>query len=202
MNPSPIRIMIDMESTDTCARAGILTLGACTFGQPFGATRETFYSKASLASNEQLKRSINPETIAWWDKQDKSIRNEAFGGTGSVDDLLDNFATWCSHWVAGPAFSGVDKDLTKIELWSRGAGFDCEILQDAFLQIFGYYPFDFRKHMCQRTLQALMPEWLVKAVPQRAAKHVAYIDAYNQADIIDVALRNLSWHSAIGMQQR
>jgi hypothetical protein len=82
-----------------------------------------------------------------------------------------------------------------VELWSRGAGFDCEILQDAFYQIFGSYPFDFRKHMCQRTMERLMPEQLKNAVIPRwdARKHHALDDAMYQADMMDVALRNINW---------
>lgn len=181
----PIRIMIDMETTAQGARAGILTLGACTFGLESNLLRQTFYMRASLASNEALKRTIDKSTMEWWNKQDPSIREEAFGGTDSVDDVLDGFAKWCDNLS--------NSNPGDIELWSRGASFDCEILQDAFYQIFGAYPFDFRKHMCQRTLQRLMPTELIATVPQRVAKHISYIDAYNQADIADAGLRSLQW---------
>lgn len=193
----PIRIMIDFETLATGARAGILSLGACTFGLPFGQERQMFYAKATVASNEILKREISKSTMEWWGKQDAEIRKEAFSGTLAVDDVLDQFARWCGTLVAGPAFTDTPKDLSNIELWSRGAGFDCEIMQDAFLQIFGAYPFDFRKHMCQRTVERLMPAQLKAAIIPRAAKHVAYIDAMNQADVMDVALRNLNWSGAM-----
>lgn len=186
----PIRIMIDFETVDTCPRAGILSLGACTFGLPFGADRQLFYAKASLASNEQLKRSISRSTMEWWDKPENAeARKEAFSGTMAVDDVLEQFRIW-AHSVA---LSSSGTKIEDIELWSRGAGFDCEILQDAFYQIFGNYPFDFRKHMCQRTIERLMPAALRNGIKLRTAKHIAYIDALNQADVMDVALRNLNF---------
>jgi hypothetical protein len=187
MNQTPIRIMIDMETTSTDRRAGILSLGACVFGLPFGAPAYEFYERASLASNESLKRTIDRSTMEWWNKQDLEMRKEAFGGTQAVDDLLENFLKWVKDFRADPSY---------VEIWSRGAGFDCEILQDAFYQIFGSYPFDFRKHMCQRTVERLMPQSLKAAVITDPRKHHALVDAQNQARLMDVALRNLNWGGA------
>ncbi len=187
-NPtSPIRISIDMETASTERNASILTLGAAQFGLPFGATVPQFYKRASLANNELVGRDVNPETMQWWDKQTQEERIEVFSGQGTLIELLDDFGTFCEYQYG---------DLKSIELWSRGAGFDCEILQDAYMDLYGHYPFDFRKHMCQRTIQNLMPEWLVNAVPVNTRKHHALSDAKYQADILDVALRNLSWNMA------
>lgn len=184
-----IRVMIDMETVATSPRAAIVSLGACTFGLPFGAERKIFYGKASLASNEHLKREISRETMLWWDKEEnEAARLEAFSGTLALDDVLDQFLNWTDS-----IGNRVD-----IELWSRGAGFDCEILQDAFYQIFGSYPYDFRKHMCQRTVERLMPMTLKSAIPGNTYKHNALMDAMHQADVMDVALRNISWNG--GMQ--
>lgn len=178
------RISIDFETLAMSSRAGILSLGACTFGLPFGATQDTFYMKASLASNEMLKREISRSTMLWWDAPERSeARKEVFSGMNAVDDVLDSFRKWAES-INHPE---------QIELWSRGAGFDCEILQDAFYQIFGSYPFDFRKHMCQRTVERLMPETLKAGVSPNTQKHHALADAINQANLLDVALRNLSW---------
>ncbi len=179
---NPIRISIDMETVSTERNAAILTLGACVVGE----SSEQFYMRASLASNEHHKRDINRETMLWWDKQDPSTRLEAFGGTDSLLDVLDNFTLWAYR---------ISTDLSDVELWSRGAGFDCEILQDAYMSCFGSYPFNFRKHMCQRTLQALMPVWLTGAVAPNLSKHNALADAFYQAQIIQAGLNNLSWGS-------
>jgi hypothetical protein len=187
----PIRIMIDMEGTAQCASSGILTLGACTFGLPFGQQRQKFYERASLASNESMGRTISRSTMEWWDKQDKAMRDEAFGGTQNINLMLIAFEQWCIEKFAIDA--GREALVDRIELWSRGAGFDCEILQDAFLNIFGYYPFDFRKHMCQRTVERLMPASLKSAIPPQQSKHHALEDAMYQANVMDVALKNMMW---------
>jgi hypothetical protein len=151
---------------------------------------QQFYQRASLESNEKFKRKISLGTMKWWDEQDPIMRAEAFGGTVALDDMLSEFMIWCTT-LCPPSFS-----LGDIQLWSRGAGFDCEILQHAFYEIFGHYPFDFRNHMCQRTIEVLMPEWLVEGVknshPNRG-KHNALNDAIYQAGILDAALRNIRW---------
>lgn len=186
-----IRIMIDMETTGTDSDAGILTLGAVVFDVPFGYPRPTFYDKASLASNEAAGRKVDKATMEWWNKQDSELRKEVFSGTQSVSDMLSNFIVWCTNQLA-PGMS-LEKD---VQLWSRGAGFDCEILKHACYQLFGHYPFDFRNHMCQRTVEALMPAGLVNLVQNSYAsrrKHHALDDAMHQANMMDAALRNIIW---------
>lgn len=188
---TPIRIMIDFETGASSNDAAILSLGACTFGLPFGVERKQFYAKASVQSNHDLKRKFDPATMAWWDKQNADVRNEAFSGTLAVDDVIDGFAQWAFNLLPNKVVNNADAD---IELWSRGAGFDCEILQHAFYQIFGKYPFDFRKHMCQRTIERLMPEQLkLGRGGAHSMKHHALNDAIFQAELMDVALRNLNW---------
>lgn len=183
MSQAITRIMIDMETVDTCENAGILTLGACTFGLPFSVPRKHFYERASLSSNEFLKRSISKETMEWWDKQDPEMRKETFGGTDSIVLVLDMFVNWASRIAP----------IDEIELWSRGAGFDCNILQHAYQNLQGHYPFDFRKHMCQRTIERLMPPDLRNLLPKHTNKHHALQDALFQADVMDVALNNISF---------
>lgn len=179
----PIRVMIDFETLDTIPSAAILSMGAVQFGLPFGTDRPRFYERASMSSNEFRHRSISRGTVEWWDKQSVEARNEAFGGTQEVDDMLTLFLEWI----------GTIAPAEEVEIWSRGAGFDCEILQHAFLNIFGNYPFDFRKHMCQRTVERLMPLDLKALAASNGMKHHALQDAIYQADLMDIALRNINW---------
>lgn len=182
----PIRLMIDMETPASSKQTAPLTLGCVQFDLPFGMERPSFYERASLASIESKGFAVSRATMEWWDKQDPAVRNEAFGGILDITELLDSFSQWVMR-----TFNCTD--CTGIELWSRGAGFDCEILQHCYEECFGTYPFDFRKHMCQRTVQALMPAELTSLVTRTGAKHNALDDAINQADMMDVALRNLRW---------
>lgn len=178
------RISIDMETAATCDSAAILTLGACTV-LPEGGVRKMFYMRASLASNESNGRTVDTETLKWWDTQDKNMRQEAFGGSDDIHHVLDEFKKW--------AYSEVCTDLSKIELWSRGADFDCAILQHAYMHIDGDYKFNFRNHMCQRTLSKMMPQALIDLVPPNTQKHNAIADAIYQARIIAVGIRSLQW---------
>lgn len=191
LNLPPIRIMIDMETPATNLTTAPISLGAVQFCLPFGIARPQFYERASLESIEKYGFAIDKSTMDWWDKQDAAIRTEAFGGTQSITQLLENFHSWCTlnfGYASGVA------DTSNIELWSRGAGFDCEILKHCFYELFGNYPFDFRKHMCQRTIERLMPAELVSLCGKNTGKHNALSDAIFQADVMDVALRNIRWN--------
>jgi hypothetical protein len=184
---TPIRISIDMETVDNVVTAGIISLGAVQFALPHGYEAPQFYAKADVRSSEMLGRTISKGTMEWWDRQDPEIRNEAFSGVLSLGELLDQFYKWCVSTY------GVDR-LQDIELWSRGAGFDCEILQHAYLQLWGSYPFNFRNHLCQRTIERLMPQELKSMIPPNFGKHNALMDAIHQASVLNVAFNNLRWY--------
>lgn len=179
------RISIDFETAATCDSAAILTFGACTI-LPEGGTRKMFYMRASLASNEANGRTVDTATMKFWDEQDPNMRAEAFGGNDDIHKVLDEFAKW--------AYSEVSTDLSKIELWSRGADFDCKILQHAYMNIDGSYPFNFRNHMCQRTFAKMMPQSLVDTVSPNTQKHLAIADAVYQARVIEAGIRALGWN--------
>lgn len=181
MKTHPIRLMIDFETPSSDTTTAPLTFGAKQFAAfdeynylppyPF----PEFYARASLASIERRGFSISKETMEFWDKQDPTIRAEAFGGTADVASLIDSFIEWCT------CYYGAD-NLKKIELWSRGADFDCKILQNVCMELWGNYPFDFRNHGCQRTLVKTLPSSLIIAnVPPQLHKHHALHDAKYQA---------------------
>lgn len=178
------RISIDFETAATCDSAAILTFGACSI-LPEGGIRKMFYMRASLASNEANGRTVDTATMKFWDEQDPIIRREAFGGTDDIHHVLDEFKKW--------AYSEVSTDLSKIELWSRGADFDCKILQHAYMHIDGSYPFNFRNHMCQRTFAKMMPSGLVGLLEANTQKHLAISDAIYQARVIEMGLRCIEW---------
>lgn len=181
-----IRLSIDLETLDTEPTAAILSLGCVQFDVPFGQPRAEFYQKATTQYQSSYNRTTNVATLEWWNTQDANVRAEAFSGTQPLVTLLQNFEIWCE------AQFGEDR-MKDIELWSRGAGFDCEILKNAYYGVIGNYPFDFRNHMCQRTVEKLMPVGLKNLVPKNTAKHNALEDARYQARILDAALRNISF---------
>lgn len=187
MTHYPIRLMIDFETPSTERTTAPLTFGAVQFGMPMSIALPEFYDKASLASVERRGFTISKETMEWWDKQDPVMRNEVFSGTQDVAELLDKFTTWCETLYGA-------ENLKDIQLWSRGAGFDCEILQGVYMEIFGVYPFRYYNHFCQRTVEALMPPYIVQSLRKQENKHHALEDAKYQAMVMNVALNTLRWN--------
>ena len=180
-----IRLSIDMETASINRNAAILTLGAHQFGLPYGTPAFEFYEKASLASNERRKFDISRETMEWWDKQDPVMRNEVFSGTQDIGQMLESFSNWCTQRFG---------NLNEIELWSRGADFDCVILQNAYMEIWGEYPFNFRNHMCQRTVSKIIPPHIMSGIPKQEMKHHALEDARYQGMVLDVAFNTMRWN--------
>lgn len=178
----PIHLMIDFETPSSETTTAPLTIGAVQFATT-NPNRPVFYDRASLASIERRGFHISTETMKWWDKQDPVMRNEAFGGTKDIEALIDNFIQWCQDSF------GVE-NLQNIELWSRGADFDCKILQHVCMQIWGTYPFNFRNHNCQRTLAKGLPKEFIEAhVGVQRSKHHALEDAIYQARVVEFVMK-------------
>lgn len=188
-NSSPIRIMLDLETLSSEKDAGILTIGAVKFGTALHVDSQPyFYDKVLPQDNAQYGLKESRETLQWWDKQDIEVRQEAFSGIKPLRTVLSDFSGWVER-IAGPV------PIQEVELWSRGSDFDLVILSNAYYAVFGEYPFNFRKHMCERTLRAIMPSNLrIEAEESyEGKKHHALMDARYQAHIADVALRKMMW---------
>ena len=171
-----VHIMIDMETAATSSDAAVLQFAAYQFyGMGTGAE---FNSYISPDSNTDYKRKFDPQTLAWWDKQDRDLRNKVFSGTSYLDNTISNF---------NAGLTGIPKE--NIYLWSNGADFDLMILKDIYEESLGWkYPFDFRNHRCFRTLKSLWPGEPPKFEGQ---KHDALCDARHQGQWAVKILKNL-----------
>lgn len=168
-----IHIMIDLETVSTAHNAAILSLGAVCFAgrNPYSDSR--FYAKISLASSEAIGLHVDKETMEWWDKQSPHERAEAFSGTEDILSVLDHFHSWVCK--LGP--------IENVHLWGNGADFDPVILRSAY-ETRTSYPFDFRKHRCYRTVNAIFDSFI--PYPKYAeAQHNALADAQHQAKRIE-----------------
>lgn len=190
------RIMIDLETMSSEKDAAILSLGAVQFGHglhPDGSA--FFYDKVDPQASEAAGLHVSKSTMEWWDKQDLAVRAEAFSGTRLLSAVLLDFESWCES-----QFGGKDA-LQTLELWSKGSDFDLVVLANAYHQVLGYYPFNFRMHRCHRTLEAMMPPGLLSLAKNsivQTTKHNALSDAKYQAIIANVALSNMQFNVGYG----
>lgn len=172
-----IRIMVDIETASVEPDAAILQLSAADF-----SCMHRFDVGISVDNNHAWKRKFDPETLAWWDKQDRTLRNKVFSGTEALEEALYLFRGYVNI---------VTYDLTApYELWSNGSDFDLVILKNAYMQIKGEYPFDFRSHRCFRTLKAMAPDEY-NDMQFQGTKHDALSDAIHQAKLASRYLADL-----------
>ena len=168
------RVMVDLETVGRSAGCGILTIGACTFDR-----KHVFYERI-------LPESFRPylfediETMRWWNKQDPKMREEAFGGTKDLVQVLDNFHDWFR--------SLNNKDYKNTELWGNGSDFDNVILAAAYKAVDRPIPWEFWNNRCYRTLKNLLPH--VK-IPRATQSHHALLDAEYQAEHASVLLATI-----------
>jgi exodeoxyribonuclease VIII len=157
--------MVDLETTGIAAGCGILSIGACTFDGS-----EEFYERISPASSRAEGFVDNMDTLRWWNRQDFRMKEEAFGGTKSVMEVLYAFHDW---------FRLLDKDHKNIYIWGNGADFDLPILAAYYQKMDRPLPWAPYNGRCFRTLKNLLPH--VKPPARVAGKHHALEDAIFQA---------------------
>ena len=72
-------LMIDLETTGKRPGCCILTIGAA--GIDKNGLEVNFYAKISYDKSKAEGFDDDPETLAWWRKQDTATLKEAFSGT-------------------------------------------------------------------------------------------------------------------------
>lgn len=169
----PTNVMIDLETLGTKPGCIILSVAAI----PFHSTclQPVFYEKISQDSCISSGLVSDPDTIAWWNKQNPLVRNEAFSGTKHLIEVLDELALWMADLPTRPL------------IWGNGADFDAPILAAAFGKCGLKLPWSYGTSRCYRTLKNLFPAFdTVRA----AVSHNALEDAIAQAAN---ATRMLEW---------
>lgn len=160
-----IDIMVDLETTGVSAGCGILAIGACSF-----LGKYTFYDRIHPHSCLTAGLKEDPETLKWWNKQDRAARDEAFSGTKDLVMVLGQFADFLRCL---PAPSKV------VYLWGNGADFDLPILSAAYSAVGMKTPWEPFNGRCYRTLKNLYKPIAMREF--EGLKHTALADAKNQA---------------------
>ena len=144
--------MIDTETLAVGNDAVVLTIGAVKFN-PF------------------------EDTLAWWGKQDKEVRDAAFSEDDrvTVSEALDIISKWTS-------------DINKI--WCQGPSFDFPLMYDLYNMYEKPVPWKFWLERDSRTVTGLIPENIKEKIDFSA--HNAVDDCIAQAKCVQYVYKKLN----------
>lgn len=143
-------VMIDIETLGSDVDSLVLSLGGVRF-DPYAENNDNMYKMDGIAQpvyynlniEEQVAtRSINKDTVAWWDTMTPQVREAAFDQTNAVE--VEDFLRQLSEWCEGASF-----------YWSQGS-FDYVILEDLYKQYNMNPPWHFAEIMDARTISRTM----------------------------------------------
>jgi hypothetical protein len=123
-------VMLDLETLSTKNNAIILVIGAIKFNRnekwdnKFTIddihSSKKFYKRIKISSCEEIGLHKDKNTELWWNNQDPSVKEEAFGFEServTITDALKQF----SEWFKGSTF-----------IWGNGSVFDITIISEAY----------------------------------------------------------------------
>lgn len=146
---NPWHIMIDIETIATDPGAAVLSIGAIKFRttgpDKMEVSSDRFYKRLEIAPQLGRGRTSNPDTLAWWKKQDPKVRAEAFEyqRTLPAPAMVD-----LNIWLANAKYDGL--------VWANSPQFDLVILE-SLMEDFGLkLNIPFRKYACVRTARAVV----------------------------------------------
>lgn len=167
-------LMVDLETLGVTPDCVVLSLGAVHFDPMGKGFTDSIYFKINLDDQDKLGRSIDPNTIEWWGKQDPQAMEEAFSETDRLN--------------VGPAINQFHKFAWGCDaFWSHGSGFDLVILEHLMRQLGKPLPWNYWQARDTRTLFDLGfdPEM------HQEGKHNALEDAKRQALGVQTVFRKL-----------
>lgn len=104
-------IMLDIETLAKNANSVVVTIGAVKFHRHGkGIIGQALHVYLDMDQQKSMNRTVDPSTVAWWDKQNAAVRADAFRTDGriSVEAALDQLKDFCKDantvWAQGPLF--------------------------------------------------------------------------------------------------
>jgi 3' exoribonuclease, RNase T-like len=150
--PTEWGFMADTETVGLSETAGVLQLAIV----PFLLTNPLAHYpgrqiQLSLQPQLEMGRTIDGSTLKFWLDQEKEGQAPLLlaldgGDRDTIVEALQTLSIWAASWK---------QNATRVELWSKGAGFDPRILKNLFAQYAVEWPFEFREERDLRTLMAL-----------------------------------------------
>lgn len=144
--PSPVDLMIDIETMGNTPGAAILSIGAVFIKD--GKLAEEFYEHIDLESCLENGLKMDAGTVQWWMKQSDEARAAICVEKGSnIITVLCQFHNWVQE-CTGEA---------SVQVWGNASTFDVVLMEEAFRKIGCEIPWKFYSHRCYRTLKNLFP---------------------------------------------
>ena len=123
-------VMVDIETTGlNTQQNAIAQIGAVKFNAQTGQTGDKFVVNVDI--NAMPSRVWMPSTKAWWDKQDKRVREGVFEKPYAPKVALKAFASWCAP-------------LNSLRFWCKGLHFDYPYIEGYFEELRVMNPFFYR----------------------------------------------------------
>lgn len=158
--------MIDIETLGTRPDCVVLTIGAIKFNpesmdEPF----DGFYHRLDVDGQLELGRTVDQDTLDWWNTQPAEVRDEALGEDDrtSITQFIKEF---------NKALVGVKS------IWAQGPTFDFVILENLYRQTGTPIPWHYWQIRDSRTLFQVVGD---PRTPGRDQAHNALADCYYQA---------------------
>ena len=169
--------MIDIETMGTKADCVVLTIGAVKFDiNTQGSIEDTMYLHLNIDAQRALSRSVDCDTMTWWDTQDAAVRDEAFKLDGRMP-LVDAL-TALSTFVEGAE-----------TVWSQGPTFDMIILENLYTQLNMTVPWRYSRVRDSRTLFAVLGD---QRPTNRPLAHNALSDCIYQAQGVQNCIASIT----------
>lgn len=172
-------IMTDIECCGTRPGAVILAAAFVRFSDEVQTTLNL-----SIPDQEALGLERDPETMTWWEGQERDHPGawaEATSNPVPLVAALQHITAWLD-WA--------EPDIWKRMIWCHGATFDAPLLQELFRRANMPVPWKFWNIQCTRTLYNLAGiNTKDYAVPP---PHIALNDAIGQTRAANAALAVLS----------
>lgn len=166
-----INIMVDIETMGTGHYASIVAIGAVVFDPDTMELGERFYGTCTRESSVALGLKEDDATIKWWESQSDAARGEWKNATGTITELLEEFADWMK--TTGPWRNRL--------VWGNCATFDNELIKDAFAVAEMKLPWAWYNDRSYRTLKGLPGAPPAEKFGEGEVAHNALDDAIHQA---------------------
>jgi len=111
-------VMVDLETLGRRAGCAILSIGAVAFDAETGKMGPEFYMVVKMASCEKHGLHTDPDTVAWWEKQNpeaQKVLKQARAARGNKDlpKALTEFNTYLAQF--GPPISRSDAFAVNVD---------------------------------------------------------------------------------------
>lgn len=170
-------IMLDIETLGTKAGCVVLSVGAAAFDPTSGEVSSSFYEAIAFKDSVLSGLTVDPETYAWWQKQDAEARRQAFAGENTLFGTATRFAEWAIPHRAS-------------DWWCQGSDFDFPIWGAAMKAAGITQPWKFWQVRDTRTLYAVA-KMNKDAISRDGTYHNALDDSLHQIRCVHECYRLL-----------